>query len=334
MHKLYLFFGALVALLCTPLNPTHAANSEAGAGFTIGINAPDSEEKTYVQYQLKANEQKKIALTINNRQATTQKYEVTAVKAGTSSTGTTLYSPKMATVNIFQPQLPDMLTPKKQTVTVPAKQSKTVDYLIKSPADGISGDVLGALYVHKSLDAEKQKGIGVQNAFAMSMPIHLYGSDQKSIMPKLKLSDAKVTKTGGDTMVVTKLTNAAARFFGHITMKTQVVNAAGNNIANTTLEDIEMAPAAVMAHNIPVKADSLKAGKYTVKTKLTSGKKTYHLTDTFVVKASTVRELKTDTNQSTDRNWLIWLIAGLLAVTITLLVALIVVTRKKKGAAS
>ena len=57
-------------------------------------------------------------------------------------------------------------------VTVAAGQTKNITFNLKLPQDNIKGTVLGSVYVRKvPKETAKSKGVGVRNAFAMTIPV-------------------------------------------------------------------------------------------------------------------------------------------------------------------
>jgi hypothetical protein len=334
MKKLMLFFGVLVGLLGAPIHLTNAADSGSGSGFTIGIDAPDSEISTYGKYQLQSKDVRKFKVIINNKDNESREFKISVINAGTTSQGKISYTPDADLVNIFQSRMPDLVKPAATSVTVQANSSKEIEFTLTMPKTNFSGDCLGAINVKKVATSGSSGSFGFQNAFAMSIPVHVYSKDQRSVFPKLSLKRSNLKTSGTEAVVQSRLANAAARFFGGITIDSQIVNAAGKKVATTKLTDAEMAPGAAMTHNIPVKTEKMKPGKYTVNTTVSSGKKSYDLTDTFTIKANTVKKVAEDTNQlaPVDNSKWIWIIVSLSALIIMLITALIMVTRKKKGA--
>lgn len=280
----------------------HAAD-DSGSGFSITADAPSTEAKGYVKYDVNAKDEKSFTVTVHNLSSKSEKYTLSVVDATTSSDGSIVYAPGNKTANTFQAKLGDMVTPTKHTLTVPAKATKNVAYRIKVPAKGFKGDVLGAVYVKRqSVSGSNGSGMGVNNAFAMSIPVHLQSGDVKSIIPTLELQSSSLTTLSRKAVIETSLVNQSARMFGQITMNSTVTNAAGKTVAKSELKDAEMAPAGIMTYQIPLTQKSLEPGTYTVRLKLTSGKRTFNLKDTFkvsrehIVKAATNAPLEQPDN--------------------------------------
>lgn len=123
-----------------------------------------------------------------------QDFDVQIVQATTSNNGHIDYTPSSKKLMAGGPFLKDLIEDKKenQKVRVAAGQTKNITFNLKLPQDNIEGTVLGSVYVRKvPQETAKSKGVGVRNAFAMTIPVITSEDFNKKIAPKLELTNAR-----------------------------------------------------------------------------------------------------------------------------------------------
>lgn len=332
MKKLVMIIVAMVGIIFGSSKVVLAENN--GSNFSIESATKDSLSWGYVHYRLEAGQQKSFQIRVINLGENSQKYRVQVVNAGVTSDASLSYHPEVKTVNTFQAKLPDMVSPKKQTVTIDGKQSKVLMLQVKVPKAGFSGDVLGGVYVYRVDDESNSnaQNMGVRNAFSMSLPVHLVSGDETKLTPVLTQSQSKLKTESNQVTVQTMLTNKTARVFGGVSMITSVHDKEGKQLGATEIKDGNMAPAGLMNYTVPLEVSSLSPGVYTVKTKLTSGKRTYNLKDTFTIKKAAIEKVAKDTDlMVVDYSMWYWIVGILIALVVALIVILIVTTRRRRS---
>lgn len=281
--------------------------SAAGADFTISPDTTGSAANGYFQYTLQPQTQTTLAATINNTADHPQRFTVSIINAGVSSSGQLLYTPGAKLTATTGPTLAQLVTPRQQTVTVAAHASKVVQATIQVPATNWYGERLGALSVAALPDTNQQGGL--QNRFVLATPLHLTISHPDLRRPTLTLTDSKLA---GQT-VEAALGNHAPRLFGDITMHTALQNAAKTTIATNTLNNAQMAPNAIMPVRLPI-TKALAPGKYTLVVDLTSGQQHYHLTDHFTISAAQAKDQHQTTAPAAPLAWWVYGLGVLIVV--------------------
>ncbi len=299
--------GLLAVLFCLFwIAPTPVA--AAGAEFTVTPNTTGSSAAGYYQYRLQPQTQTTLTATIHNTAAATQRFNVNIIDAGVSSSGQLLYTPGANLTATTGPTLASMATPLKQTVSVAAHASKTVQVTLRVPQTSWYGERLGALSVAAIPAAGKQSGL--QNRFVLATPLHLTIAHVDESRPKLTLSNTKLSQRN----VTADLASHTARLFGGITIHSTLQNSAKQTLASATIKNAQMAPNAIMPLRLPV-TKALTAGTYTLVIDLTSGKQHYHLTDHFTITAA--QASRTDMAQPAVA--LAWWVYALIGLVISLL---------------
>ncbi|WP_407895583.1 WxL protein host-binding domain-containing protein [Lacticaseibacillus sp. N501-2] len=332
MKKLVMIIVAMVGIIFGSSKIVLAENN--GSKFSIESATKDSLSSGYIHYRVEAGQQKDFQISVINLADNDQKFRVEVVNAGVTSDASLSYRPDVRVVNTFQAKLPDMVTPKKQVITVPAKKSQVLTFHVKVPKAGFSGDVLGGIYVYRVDDTSKEseQKMGVRNAFSMSLPVHLVSGDETKLTPVLTQSNSKLKTASKEATVQTRLTNKTARVFGGVAMTTTVHNEDDKQLGKIELKDGSMAPAGLMEYSVPLEVSSLSPGVYTVKTKLTSGKRTYNLKDTFTIKKAALEKVAKDTDLTVvDNTMWYWIVGILIALVVALIVILIVISRRRRS---
>ncbi|WP_179394869.1 WxL protein host-binding domain-containing protein [Lacticaseibacillus absianus] len=311
----HLVFLLLIAL---SLPATPVAGAESGAGFTLTSAVPDSAVTSYVRLTLPANADRHLQFRVSNLTDTAATYTAQVTDASTGPEGKITYVPGTPQPSETT-RLSHFARLTAPTLSVGAHSTKTVTVRVQVPATGVPGDLLGALYVRRDRQAD-QAGEGLQNRFAMAVPIHLTGTTPPPARPRLSLKQAKLLSRPTGLAVSALLTNHSPRTFGAITLTTTVTTAAGHQVTRQQLTQAEMAPTSVMPLNLPLAARQLGPGRYTVAVTLRSGRQRYQLRDHFTIKA-TATAARPGARPTRLGPWM-WLSLGLAGVVLLLLLLL------------
>lgn len=186
----WIFSTFLLVLLGTLLGlaPTaQAANT--GADFTIKPVYPSNQVDGalgYFRLKVHPDQAGSIGLKIENYGAVDQNLTITPTKATTNDVGQIDYTPaKRKLDRSAQYNLPQLLS-EKQTITVPAKTTKTVTFTYKIPQKGFKGTLLGGFYVYSNT-RETGKSSNVINHYAMVLGISMSQNAPHRLAPQLKM---------------------------------------------------------------------------------------------------------------------------------------------------
>lgn len=318
MNRLRLLLLAFLFFCVTPTTV-----NAAGSDFTVTPATPNSQSQSYFQFQLKANTTQALAISITNKADHARDFELEFLSTGVSSNGQLLYTPGAKLVKDGGPSLLSMIETPKQTVNIPASSKATVETHIKVPDTQWAGERLGSWYVRV---AKEKSTSGIQNRFAMAIPIHLTIDHALTVKPHLTLSQPKLQQTNQVPTITANLSNHTPRLFGHITQTLQLYDASHKSMAKQVLNNAQMAPSAIMPLQLPLKK-ALTPGTYTLDLRLTSGKQTYHLTKTLIITGNQIDKV-TPKAATAALPWWVYALIGLVAVMLAVIIWLLITRRK------
>lgn len=308
MTRLRLFFALAIACFIAP-TPVHAA----GAEFTVAPIAQGSQEPGYLKYTLASGQAQPTGVWLTNNADHARQFTMQLIPAGVGSSGQLFYTPGARLVADRGPKLAAMADQAKQTVTLAAHERRQLTTTLRVPQTPFVGERLGAFYINAHPDKQQGDG-GIQNQFAMSMPLHVTIAHALTTRPQLSLHRARLAADSTTPTITADLRNHSPRLFGQITMKTQIVNAQGKTVARQVLADTQMAPSAIMPLQVP--SQKLAPGTYRMRVHLTSGKQAYHLENRFTISGA---QLAAATPHTTSKSPLAWWVYALIGLVFALL---------------
>ncbi len=329
--------GCFTILLFTLLLPVNV-HAQEGAGFTVtpvlGKGQTDSAAG-YFSIKGKKNESYPVTVAIQNlTEHEKQVFDVQLIQATTSNNGHIDYTPssqKMMTGGLF---LKDLVEDKKDTqkVTIAAGQTKNITFNLKLPQNNIKGTILGSVYVRKvPQETAKSKGVGVRNAFAMTIPVIISEDFNKKITPKLELSNARLKSDTGVPKVVGEVSNQAPSMFGQIKVEAWVTEKGKTDkLYQSQSEKYEMAPYSSFEYTIDTNNHLLKPGKYTYHMIMRSGDKSFNMARDFEVdnkNRETVNSKLFEGEKSNTRLW--WIIAAVVGISIIIFLTAYMLGKRK-----
>lgn len=312
-----------------------------GAEFTITPQFGAGQTDSSVGYfSIKADDDQTYPLTVNVQNLSTKtEHTFTAklVAASTTNSGSIDYTPNNQLMTKSKaPLLPDLAATKsdrKQTFTLEPGASKDITFNVKVPKKGFKGTILGSVYVKRASSETTQKsGVGINNQFAMTMPVILAQNFDQKVKPKLSLTMAKMKSGTGAPQVVGRIENSAPTMFGQIKMHAWLTKQGQTKkLYQKSATKLAMAPRSTFEYAIDTNNKLLPAGKYTYYVKMKSGEKTFNLKHNFTVDQATRQNVnKSMINPDKSINWWIW---GPVAVLIILAIALLAYFIGKKRSA-
>jgi antitoxin component of MazEF toxin-antitoxin module len=331
------FYCLCLAIIssCFPIT----ASAEEGADFTISPIFGEGQTDPAVGYfSIKAENggNYPLKLAIQNLNANEeQAFEVQLVRATTSNDGRINYTPsKQQPVNDQLLTLEELLPEKNshQKMTIQPNQSKEIKLELKIPKNGFEGTLLGSIYVKKiPKPVHNSKGIGIRNAFAMTIPVIVSQNFEKKQTPKVTLTDAKIEAETGIPKVVGVVANSSPVMFGKIHVNAWITKKDDDEkLYEKSSDNYEMAPNSSFQYSIETEKHILKPGHYTYHLKMKSGEKVFRLARDFNVNKQK-REQVNKQLLSPEANHLSWALIIPLALVIVLLSFIAYGLGRKKG---
>lgn len=323
------------------LTATLTVFAEEGSDFTVVPNYGAGQTNQDAGYfSIKAENEKTypIKVTIFNlSKKEDNTFSIQLVQASTTNNGRIDYTPsKENKINSGDISIIDLAekNKRKQQVTIKANESREVEINLKVPKEGFKGTLLGSIYVKKMPKEQKEvEGIGVINAFAMTIPIIMSQDFDKKIAPQLELTDAKLVSDTGVPKVVGEVSNFAPTMFGQIFVKAWVTEGKkSDKLFESEADSYEMAPNSSFQFTLDTKNHLLKPGTYTYHMVMKSGEKTFNLKRDFTVNQKIREEVNKKLLQSEPKLYNIWLIVSVILGVLLFISLLLYFLNRKKGA--
>ncbi|WP_436667636.1 DUF916 and DUF3324 domain-containing protein [Latilactobacillus sakei] len=332
---------SMMALLVGIGMGLHPAQAADGAEFTITpVYGAGQSDKAAGYFSITAKPGESYPLTVNVQNLNTKQandFDAQVVKASTSNSGTIDYgvsTQKMTKTKA--PFLPDLVSKatRKQSITLEPGASKNVTFQVKVPEKGFKGLILGSVYVKRTSTHQTtpKKSFGIQNAFAMTVPVLISQDLNNRPTPKVVLTSAKLVASSGVPQVTGRIANTAPTMFGKIKINAWVTKRGQTKkLYQKKADKYEMAPRSTFLYSIDTNNQLLPVGRYTMHVKMTSGKKTFNSKHNFTVDGAAREKVNQQLNnpEKPGPNWWLW---GSLIALLILVVALIAyLVGRKRG---
>ncbi|MSD84682.1 DUF3324 domain-containing protein (plasmid) [Lactobacillus curvatus] len=330
----------LVCLLVGISSFTQDVHAE-GAEFTVSPQYGAGQTDTSLGYfSIKVEKGQSYPITVNVQNLNTQEannFDAKLVVASTSNNGLIDYTPShQKMVKTKAPFLPDLAAKaeRNQSFTLARGASKAITFNLKVPGKGLKGTLLGSVYVKRTSNHETQKqGFGINNSFAMTVPVLISQDFDRKITPKLSLTMAKLKANSGVPQVVGQIANSEPTMFGKIKLNAWVTKKnQTKRLYQKNANKLSMAPRSTFNYAIDTNNQILPEGQYTYHVKMVSGKKTFLLKRNFTVDGRTREQInKTLINpEKSGINWWLWGSLGILLLLVIASIAYLI--GRKRGA--
>lgn len=306
-----------------------------GADFSVARDQPAAQgdtTKPYFDLNLNPKQTTSFKITISNDSDTSNNFEVYANNAITNQNLIIDYSPIKDQANYLVNQKYDfqkLVSPSKTNITIKPHSSKQVKFKVKMPAEKFDGELLGGIYVRKTLKEHAKNGYTNRFNFATSVLIH---ENKQNGAPNLKLQKVDLKTSPVNNQLQVKLQNSAMVYANDLDVDAKITNNQDKQVLDVKNTQRSIAPNSKFDYLIPLNKQHLKSGKYSLDLNIKDQKsgKTWHLEKKFVVSQQKAVQ-STDTYKaiSTVPVWY-YIFAGLLSLIIILLIVLVVKRKKNK----
>lgn len=292
-----------------------------GAAFTANIVAPENqknEKDPFFNLQVTPGQKQTLTIELVNQTSRPLILSVEPSTAITTINGQISYA---GTGKTFDQSLKHPFSKmgiKKQKISLNGNEDRKVSFTYTVPKDKFDGSIMGGLLIKqlKSDDtvADERKSdkdtIKIENAFQQTIAV-VMNENSKEIKTDLRLQSAHTGMSGqGNAAILANVRNVSPMAFGGLKIEAQVINA--DNLAvvyKNTAEDLSMAPNSNFDFAIPVGAQSVKAGNYTLKLTASSGVRKWNMNTNFTVTDAQASKLnKQNLTIKHDYTWL-WILS-------------------------
>lgn len=286
--------------------------------FTVKAVLPADNAKGVSHFDLNVVPQHSRTLTvaITNQAKQPQRFAISAANAVTNSGGIIAYDAGTRKTAPTHVAFSDLLQARtKALVTVPARQTKTVGFVVKAPTQRFSGLVLGAFNVESltaAAQAKRQGGMVNLANYVLGVSLH---ESSAAVKPRLRLTGAGYTSANALPIVAIKLANRAPTIIGAVRLQARVTNAHGQSVARVDRRQLNFAPDNAFTYALGTTGQkALRAGKYHLDLKIAADNGHWHFKKAFTVSAK--RVAKTKIVHHIDYAWWLWRLVDLVAVGI------------------
>ncbi|UQS81859.1 DUF916 and DUF3324 domain-containing protein [Bombilactobacillus folatiphilus] len=225
-----------------------------------------------------------ISISVVNKDTKDHRYTVTVNTAYTNNGGTYSYSKKKVSDPSLKIKLANLVSPRVQTVSVPAGKEVDVNFQIKIPKKRFSGYLMGGIGVQpakgeKAYKTVAKNGTLLTNKFFQGVPLKVRQDKNSTMQPKFRARQvtAFANASGkGQRGVKANLQNYVKGFNGNINAKATVTKRPNDHKfkKTATLTGMSPAPNSNFDYLIDWGSTPLQAGNYHLHVKLTSSDKT------------------------------------------------------------
>lgn len=333
-----LLLGLVMGATALTKQPTFSQAAGQGAEFSVKpILPPSQKDQQLSHFELTPTPgaEYPLKVVVENLSTTqTRQFQVQLVTATTASSGKIDYTPSTqkrdGSAAVVLPELAKNQATNRVITLAPASQ-QTVTFDLTAPQPAVPGTILGSIYV-KRIDppATNQQQIGLQNEFAMTIPVLL--NTPTAMQPKLAIDQVKLTTVGGAAELVAAVHNRNPIMFGQIQMAATVHRRGQQQaLIHQVDQNYEMAPNSILPYRLETGGKTLAPGKYVLDLKMTSGTKSFDLQKEFVIKnqdQAAAEQHLVEINRQTPTHW--GIILASLAILATVIGLIIWLMRRRQ----
>lgn len=327
----------ILALLCSFLPTcTHAAEMAYSVHADIPENQVD-KSLTYFDLQTSPGATQSISVDIINSSDKNQTFQVDLNNAYTNVNGVIDYSNNKVKKEVPKSvQMSDLVKERKQEVTLPPHETKTVTFTANMPKEILTGTVLGGIKVAQKDEPKNDSDskMTIDNHYAYIIGVKLRES-LTDVEPKMSLLDVKPGLANHHTAITATLQNSSPTILKQMSLNA-TIKKEGSDEAITTLkkENVGFAPSTNMDLAIPLNDKEVKPGKYvaTISIKTSDGKHKWNLTKEFSVsdtKAKDVNKKAVSVKKQSQHSYFTVTTLSILILVLIMIVLLYKLRRKK-----
>lgn len=309
------FIMTMIVMAVSFFGMTDVVNaSNTGANFTVTPVYPANQvggKLGYFQLKVKSKQQDTISIKVQNFGNESQTFTITPTKAFTNDSGQIDYTPSQRKLDASAQYALSQLLSAKQTVTIPARTSKTIRFKYQIPANGFKGILLGGFYVHSDTRKTGQNA-NVTNRYAMVIGISMSEDTPHRLPPDISVGKAEITNRNDNIAVQMRIHNTQPTYFRGMKVETKVTKRDRQKVIyRQKMTNGSMAPTSNFDYVLAVGNKILAPGDYTAHMTIKAATKTWHFDRNFSVSPVNTAKQLTHANRWGNLWWL-WLLLLLL----------------------
>lgn len=305
--------------------------------FAVQAIIPENQidkSQTYFDLQMKPGQSQDLMVEMRNDTSEPVTINILPNTAITNQNGIVEYS-DIETVrdSSLKVGFKDIATTENE-VTIAAKSKKQIAVHVQMPKDSYDGVILGGIYfTEKSSQSEvkESKGSQIINRYAYVIGVKLTETD-KVVNPELRLNSVQATQVNYRNVIAANIQNYTPSIIKDLKIDGKVYSKGGNKVLySESRENLRMAPNSNFNYAISLNNKPFKPGKYTFKGVAKSGGREWKFEKDFEIKGEESRKYnKEAVSLEKDYTW-IYILVGIVIVSILLIIILILLKKLKNN---
>lgn len=307
------------------------ANESDSVGFSVSpnYNGVQNKESSFFDLTITPDSKQTIGITVTNTSKDLSKYKIQVIQASTNKNGVIDYTDSKGELTNGPFRFDKQITYEKE-LQLSAGQSKEVPIQIAVPTNPFKGEVLGGINVTKEIAKETtQQQLVNQYSYVVGLRLR---ESLENPERNLTAGEVKPIVSFGKSGISMPIINDQANAMGQLTV-TSVLKRDGKEIKKATYKHREIAPNSIYPYSLSWDKQDYVPGKYQLTiTVMDAQAHKWSFYKEFNLKPEEVSKIKEAAIHppKEDYRW-IWLIVGVFAIIILVLLIYIFKNKKERG---
>lgn len=335
MKKIISIYIIVFLSLIIPIT-AHAQDGEVP--YSVQGILPDNQvnnDVTYFDIEMEQGEEQDLEVVIYNSSDEPITVNVDNNSATTNSNGIIIYDeaeeePHETMENPFS----EISSLSETEVEIEAGSQETVTLNVEAPEESFDGIILGGLYFTMEPDeSEDESSLAIQNqySYALAVQITEAGNDAE-VEPELELMGIEPGIVSHRTGLQTQFVNTSPVIIGGLEFEANVYESGSDEpIYTRTDENFTIAPNSVFNYPVMFENQRLEPGTYTFRAEASNGDSDWSFEEEFEITEEVADEANEEAVElEEDYSWLVYVVIGLAAVVLLLIIAVIYLIIKRR----
>jgi len=318
--------------------PMTAQAQDGSVPYSVQGVLPENQvnnDVTYFDIEMAQGENQDLEVVIYNSSDEPITVNVDNNSAATNSNGIIIYdeSEEKPHESMEYP-LSEISSLSETDVEIAAGDQETVTLNVEAPEESFDGIILGGLYFTMEPDeSEDESSLAIQNqySYALAVQISEEGNDTE-VKSDLELVDVEPGIVNHRTGLQTQFVNPAPTIIGGLEFEAPIYESGSDEpIYTRTDENFTVAPNSTFNYPIMFENQRLEPGTYVFSAEASNGNNEWSFEEEFEITEEVAEEANEEAVElEEDYSWLIYVVVGLIAVVVLLIIAVIYLFIKRK----
>ena len=287
----------------------------------MSTNSAQTASNGYYKIRTIPGGKQEVQVQIGNKKNSAIKLQLDVNTAYTQNSGIYGWNRKKVPADTTrQYNLADLVQPRSQTVTIPAKGTVVAKFTLTPPSKAYSGIIMGGIYTTPMdgtrVSVNANTALSIKYSYAVPIVLKM---DNVLAVPSLTALSARGGIHSGATAVLAKIQNPKPALLDNATMNLSVTRRGSSTVLHATKgSGLIIAPNSNFDYPIDWGGDRLEAGDYTLHGTASNGSQSWKFTRNFTISASEADQLNREAGFKPNYLWL-WITLGVLALILLIL---------------